>query len=159
MDSATGKQRESCKMPVGRDEVLSALAGMEGRRRFRQAGEETEMLRRVQLPSNIPGGSPPLPRSASYQVDELGDGDFADGLPHPAQGFQGGPEAAGQVVAADGEEVILAPVEVKDQDLLDLVLPRIQKGHRVLADVDIQGDVHRLVWDGEKTRESFKTES
>ena len=77
----------------------------------------------------------------THQVDELGDGELADGLLHTAQGLQRGAKAAGQVAARDGDKIVLAPVQVQHQDVLDLVLARVEQRDRVLADVHLQVDL------------------
>ena len=79
--------------------------------------------------------------SSTHQVDELGDGDLPDGLLYVAQGLQRGTEAAGQVVAGDGDEVVLASVQVQHQDVFDGVLSQVEQRHRVLAHVHIQEDL------------------
>lgn len=83
----------------------------------------------------------PNPNLNTHQVDELADRDLTDGLLHAAQCLQRGPEAAGQVVPRNGDEVVFAPIQVQHQNVFNGVLSRIEEGDRVLADVNLQVDV------------------
>lgn len=56
---------------------------------------------------------------ALYQVTESFDGDLPDGFLHAAQRLQRRAEAAGQVVAGDGDEVVFATVQMEHQNVLD----------------------------------------
>lgn len=63
----------------------------------------------------------------SHQIDEFRDGYLSDGFLHAAQSLQRGTEAAGHVVARDGNEVVLATVQMQHQNVLDGVLSRVQQ--------------------------------
>ena len=65
-------------------------------------------------------------RTFPHQVDELGDGDLSDGLLHAAQSLQRGAKAAGHVFAGNGNEVVLATVQMEHQYVLYGVLSRVQ---------------------------------
>lgn len=69
-----------------------------------------------------------------------------DGLPHLTQGADGGAEAAGQVVSRHGNEVVLAALQVEHQDLLDLLLARVEIGSRRAVHENLQVDVHSGAW-------------
>lgn len=73
-----------------------------------------------------------------HQVDEFGDGDLSDRLLHAAQSLQRGAKTAGQVVARDGNEVILATVQMEHQNVLYRVLSRVQQCDRVFTDINLQ---------------------
>lgn len=81
-----------------------------------------------------------------HQVNEFGDGDFSDGLLHAAQSLQRGPEAAGQVVARDGNEVVLATVQMEHQDVLYGVLSWVQQRDRVFTYIRFQIDFQGLIY-------------
>ena len=83
-----------------------------------------------------------------HQVNEFGDGNLSDGLLHAAQSLQRGAKAAGQVVAGDGNEVVLATVQMEHQDVLYGVLCRVQQRDRVFTDVHLQKDLQGLSWSG-----------
>lgn len=83
--------------------------------------------------------------SRTHQVYEFGDWNFSDGSLHPAQGLERGAKAAGQVGATDGQEIVLASVQVQDKDILNFILARVEEGDRVLADIHVQGDLCGLI--------------
>ena len=84
----------------------------------------------------------------SHQVNELGDGDLSDGLLHATQRLQRRAEAAGHVVPRDGNEVVLAAVQMEHQDVLYGVLARVQQCDGVFTDVRLQIDLQGLVCSG-----------
>ena len=89
---------------------------------------------------------PSLAPRRPHQVDELGDGDLPDGFLHAAQGVQRRAEAAGQVVPRDGDEEVLAAVQVQHQDVVDGVPAGVEQRDGVLADVHLQVDLQVLTW-------------
>lgn len=83
-----------------------------------------------------------------HQVNEFGDGDLSDGLLHATQSLQRGAKAAWQVVARDGNEVVLATVQMEHQNVLYGVLSGVQQRDRVLTDIRLQKDLQGLSCSG-----------
>lgn len=83
-----------------------------------------------------------------HQVNEFGDGDLSDGLLHATQRLQRRAEAAGHVVSRDGNEVVLAAVQMEHQDVLYGVLARVQQRDGVFTDIRLQIDLQGLVCSG-----------
>lgn len=80
-----------------------------------------------------------------HQVNEFGDGDLSDGLLHAAQSIQRGAKAAGQVVARDGNEVVLAAVQMEHQNVLYGVFTGVQQRDGVFTDINLQIDLQGLI--------------
>lgn len=80
-----------------------------------------------------------------HQIDEFRDGYLSDGFLHAAQRLQRGAKAAGHVVARDGNEVVLATVQMQHQDVLYGVLSRVQQRDRIFTDVHLQIDLQGLI--------------
>jgi len=72
------------------------------------------------------------------------------GLPQPAQGADGRAIAAGQVVPGDGQEVVLAALQVQHQDVLDLLEAQVEVRRRGAVNKHIQVDVHLGPWEGRR---------
>ncbi len=59
--------------------------------------------------------------AGSHQLSDGLQGHVLDGFSQQAQGTERRAEAAGQVVACDGDEVIFTPLQMQNQDVLQLL--------------------------------------
>lgn len=84
----------------------------------------------------------------SHQVYEFGDGNLSDWLLHAAQSLQRGAKAAGQVVARDSNEVVLATVQMEHQNVFYGVLSTVQQCDWVFTDIHFQIDLQGLIYSG-----------
>lgn len=60
--------------------------------------------------------------TGSHQLSDGLEGHVLDGFSQQAQGTERQAEAAGQVIACDGDEVIFTPLQMQNQDVLQLLL-------------------------------------
>lgn len=81
-------------------------------------------------------------KSVGHHLTEALPRHLLDGLPQPTQNADGGAVATGQVASRHRDEVVLAALQVENQDVFHLLLARIQVGRRGAVHENLKVDVH-----------------